>query len=191
MAARAHVGPAARRIATLALALPAATLLLAGPAPAQPQNAVTAPGQVLAAGAPGQPPIEDLANFPRTTLEIVSGVRRHRFDVWIADTDARKEQGLMFVRDLPENQGMLFPDCCMGIWMKNTYIELDIVFVGKDGRIAKIAPRARPFDETTIPAPGPAEAVVELEGGEAERLGLRVGDRVTWKAPVSPSRSTG
>ena len=86
----------------------------------------------------------------------------------------------MFVRDLPQNEGMLFPDCCSGIWMKNTYIELDIVFVGKDGRIAKIAQRAHPFDETTIPAPGPVGAVVELKGGEAQSLGLKIGDRVSW-----------
>ena len=142
----------------------------------------------LAQPAGGQPPIEDLATFPRTTLQIVSGPRQHRFDVWVADTDARKEQGLMFVRDLPADEGMLFIDCCDGIWMKNTYIELDIVFVGKNGRIAKIAARARPFDETTIPAPGPVEAVVELRGGEAEQLGLKLGDRVTWSPPRKAER---
>ncbi len=141
----------------------------------------------IRAQAPGQQSIEDLAAFPRTTLEIASGASRHRFEVWIADTDARKEQGLMFVRDLPQNRGMLFPDCCAGIWMKNTYIELDIVFVGKDGRIAKIAARAHPFDETNIPAPGPVKAVVELKGGEAQQLGLKVGDRVTWSSPASGS----
>jgi uncharacterized membrane protein (UPF0127 family) len=137
------------------------------------------------AQAPQQPSIEDLANFPRTTLEIASGAKRHRFDVWVADTDARKEQGLMFVRDLPQSQGMLFVDCCEGIWMKNTYIELDIVFVGQDGRIAKIAERAHPFDETNIPAPGPVGAVVELRGGAALELGLKLGDHVTWSPPAS------
>jgi uncharacterized protein len=165
-------------------ALPLAALLLAGPAGAQPDNAAAPPGGSIASGAaPGQPPIEDLSSFPRTTLEIVSGSKRRQFEVWVANTDARKEQGLMFVRDLPQNEGMLFVDCCSGIWMKNTYIELDIVFVGKGGRIAKIAPRAHPFDETTIPAPGPVEAVVELKGGEAQELGIKVGDRVRWSAP--------
>lgn len=163
--------------------MPLATLLLAGPARAQPADTQPPPGTDIASGqVPGQPPIEDLANFPRTTLEIGSGAKRHRFDVWIAATPARQEQGLMFVRDLPANEGMLFTNCCSGIWMKNTYVELDIVFVGKDGRISKIAPRARPFDETTIPAPGPVEAVVELKGGEAQELGLKVGDRVIWGA---------
>lgn len=159
-------------------------MLLARPAHAQPDDTTPPPGASLDSGeSPGQPPIEDLAAFPRTTLEIASGSKRHRFEVWVADTQARKEQGLMFVRDLPANEGMLFLDCCSGIWMKNTYIELDIVFVGKDGRIAKIAPRAHPFDETTIPAPGPVGEVVELKGGVAEMLGLKVGDRVSWTAP--------
>ncbi|MGH8261587.1 MAG: DUF192 domain-containing protein [Steroidobacteraceae bacterium] len=136
-------------------------------------------------------PIQDLATFPRTTLEIVSGRQVHRFEVWIADTDARKTQGLMFVRDLPADEGMLFVDCCSGIWMKNTYIPLDIVFVGPDGRIAKIAPRARPFDESTIGAPGPVEAVVELKGGEAQQLGIRVGDRVKWTSGVQKRQAPG
>lgn len=132
-------------------------------------------------------PIQDLSTFPRTTLDIVSGSKKHRFEVWIADTAPRQEQGLMFVRQLPPEEGMLFLDCCNGIWMKNTYIELDIVFVGTDGRIAKIAARAQPFDETTIPAPGPVEAVVELKGGQAQALGLKVGDTVEWKEPVRPT----
>jgi uncharacterized protein len=178
--------PLAVLFAILAFSLPAhAQLGNDQPANDQPGNADAPPGRTIASGeAPGQTSIEDLAAFPRTTLEIASGAKRHRFDVWVADTDARKEQGLMFVRDLPPNQAMLFVDCCAGIWMKNTYIELDIVFVGKDGRIAKIAPRARPFDETNIPAPGPVKAVVELKGGEAAQLGLKVGDRVTWSSPA-------
>jgi uncharacterized protein len=128
-------------------------------------------------------PIQDLSTFPRTTLEIHSGSATHRFKVWIADTQGRQTQGLMFVRDLPDDEGMLFTDCCSGIWMKNTYIPLDIVFVGNDGRIVKIAERAQPFDLTTISAPQPVKAVVELKGGEAAVLHLRPGDRVVWRAP--------
>lgn len=128
-------------------------------------------------------PLENLATFPHTTLTIQGGSGTQRFSVWIADTDARKQQGLMFVRDLPPDQGMLFTHCCTGIWMKNTYIELDIVFIGADGRIIKIAQRAHPFDETTITPGGVADEVVELRGGEAERRHLQVGDRVEWKTP--------
>jgi uncharacterized protein len=146
---------------------------------------------VAARAAAQNAPLEDLATFPRTSLEITSGSKVHRFSVWVADNDNRKAQGLMFVRDLPPEEGMLFLDCCSGIWMKNTYIELDILFVGRDGRITKIAPRARPFDETTIPAPGPSEAVVELRGGEAQQLGLKVGDRVQWQRPTTALATRG
>ncbi len=131
--------------------------------------------------------LQDLATFPHTTVEIRGKSGTHRFDVWVADTQDRQTQGLMFVRDLPANEGMLFTNCCNGIWMKNTYIELDIVFVGADGRVSKIAEHARPFDETTIGAPQPVKAVVELKGGEAAELGLKVGDRVEWKSPQPES----
>lgn len=129
-------------------------------------------------------PVQDLSTFPRTTLEIHGKSGTHRFSVWVADTEDRQTQGLMFVRDLPADEGMLFVHCCPGIWMKNTYIALDILFVGPDGRIAKIAERARPFDETTIPAPQPVSDVIELRGGEAAELGLKVGDRVVWTNPA-------
>jgi len=128
-------------------------------------------------------PLQDLSTFPRTTLEIVSGSVTHRFKVWVANTEGRKTQGLMYVRDLPADEGMLFTDCCSGIWMKNTYIPLDIVFVGTAGRIVKIAARAKPFDLTTISAEQPVEATVELKGGEAALLDLKPGDRVVWRAP--------
>ena len=128
-------------------------------------------------------PIQDLSTFPRTTLEIHSGSTTHRFKVWIADTYGRKTQGLMFVRDLPEDEGMLFTDCCSSIWMKNTYIPLDIVFVGSDGRIVKIAERAKPFDLTTISAGPSVQSTLELKGGESALLHLKPGDRVTWRPP--------
>ncbi len=130
-------------------------------------------------------PLQDLSTYTHTTVEIRSKSGTHQFDVWVADTSARQEQGLMFVRDLPANEGMLFPNCCSGIWMKNTYIGLDIVFVGADGRISKIAEHARPFDETTIPAPPGFKAVIELKAGEAADLGLKVGDRVSWTSPAA------
>jgi len=144
-------------------------------------------------------PLQDLSTYPHVKLQVRSGSVTHTFDVWVADTPARQEQGLMFVRELAPNQGMLFPNCCSGIWMKNCYIDLDILFLAADttaerqrklpaggspaatgGVIAKLAARAQPHDETTIPAPGPVVAVVELKGGSGEALKLKVGDRVTW-----------
>jgi uncharacterized membrane protein (UPF0127 family) len=134
-------------------------------------------------------PIESLTHFPRTALDITAHGHRDHFEVWIADTPARQEQGLMFVRDLPSGEGMLFPESSPQVahfWMKNTYIPLDMVFVGKDGRIAKIIAGARPFSLDLLSSDVPVTAVLELRGGEAAQLGLQVGDRVTWK-PSAPS----
>jgi uncharacterized protein len=136
-------------------------------------------------------PLQDLATFPRVSLAIVHRDAAHaahtyRFDVWVADTPERAEQGLMFVSDLPEASGMVFPLTPPRIermWMKNTYIELDMLFVDATGRISKITPRARPLTLDTLNSDTPVRAVVELRGGEAEKLSLGVGDLVSWKEP--------
>jgi uncharacterized protein len=92
----------------------------------------------------------------------------------------------MFVRDLPANQGMIFPlkkPQKMAMWMKNTYIELDIVFIGEKGAIDKIIEHARPLDLKTLSSDKDVSAVLELKGGVASDLGLKVGDRVSWAPP--------
>lgn len=130
-------------------------------------------------------PIESLAHFPRTTLDIAVHEQHNRFAVWIADTPQRQEQGLMFVRDLPAAQGMLFPQPAPQVanfWMKNTYLPLDMIFVGADGRIAKIIANAHPFSLDVLSSDVPVIAVLEIRGGEAHLLGIDVGDRVSWKA---------
>ncbi|MHB8815236.1 MAG: DUF192 domain-containing protein [Steroidobacteraceae bacterium] len=129
-------------------------------------------------------PIESLTHFPRTALGIVAHGHKDSFEVWIADTPSRQEQGLMFVRDLPAGQGMIFPQDSPQVahfWMKNTYIPLDMVFVGEDGRIAKIIANARPFSLDVLSSDVPVIAVLEIRGGEAKRLGIQMGDRVSWK----------
>ena len=146
------------------------------------------------APAPAQelsPPLE-LATFPRTELQITHresnhAARKYPFKVWVADTPARAQQGLMFVRDLPETMGMVFPlrpPRVETMWMKNTYIELDLLFVGADGRVTKIIERAHPLSLDTLSSDSPVTAVVELRGGEVARLGLRAGDTVAWKQPA-------
>ena len=133
----------------------------------------------------------DLATFPRTTLEIAHhggdrAARTYSFQVWVADTDARAQQGLMFVNDLPETMGMVFPlqpPRVESMWMKNTYIELDMLFIDGHGRVTKIIQRAQPLSLQTLSSDTPVAAVLELKGGEAGRLGLRTGDTVTWKKP--------
>jgi hypothetical protein len=133
-------------------------------------------------------PPQDLSTFPRASLSVVHrdavhGAHTYRFDVWVADTPERAEQGLMFVSDLPENTGMVFPLVPPRIermWMKNTYIELDMLFVNAAGRISKITARAQPLRLDTLSSDVPVSAVVELRGGEAARLALSVGDTVSW-----------
>ena len=137
-----------------------------------------------------RPPL-DLATFPRTELEISPhgsdrAGHRHSFQVWVADTDARAEQGLMFVSDLPETMGMVFPlqpPRVATFWMKNTYIELDMLFIDANGRVRKIIQRAAPLSLQTLSSDTPVAAVLELKGGQAAKLGLQTGDTVTWKKP--------
>lgn len=134
-----------------------------------------------------EPPLLDLATFPRAALEIVQRapeVRRLQFEVWVADTPARSEQGLMFVRDLPADRGMVFPfepARVVSFWMKNTYIELDMLFIAADGRVVKIIEHAPPLRLDLLSSDVPVGAVLELRGGEAGLLGLKLGDQVSWK----------
>jgi uncharacterized protein len=139
-------------------------------------------GVILSSMAQSGPPL-DLATFAQSTVNVGTGARRQHFDVWIADSPARQTQGLMFVRDLPAARGMLFPEPesrPTAFWMKNTYIELDMLFIGPDYHIAKIAARAPPLSLATISSDGPVIAVLEIKGGEAQRRGIRVGDPVSW-----------
>ena len=138
-----------------------------------------------AAGCRAQAGLIDLNAFPKSRLEIHSGAKQHEFDIWIAETPAQQEQGLMFVRDLPGNRGMLFvagQPRVFRMWMKNTYIELDMVFIAADGRIAKIAARTTPHSLDIVSSDVPVAAILELRGGEAAQRALHPGDRVTSPA---------
>lgn len=131
-------------------------------------------------------PLQDLATFPRTTLTIHTAHGAQRFTVWVAATEARREQGLMFVRDLPADEGMLFIEgrpYRAAMWMKNTFIPLDMLFIAPDGRIAKIAANTTPQSLATIRSDAPVSAVLEIKGGEAARRKLHAGDRVSWQPP--------
>jgi uncharacterized membrane protein (UPF0127 family) len=136
----------------------------------------------LTSGADTEQPL-DLASFSQGAVEISAAAGRQLFSVWIADTPKRQTQGLMFVRDLPAARGMLFIESAprpMAFWMKNTYIELDMLFIGADHRIVKIAARAPPLSLATINSDAPVIAVLEIKGGEAARRGIRLHDRVSW-----------
>jgi hypothetical protein len=130
-------------------------------------------------------PIEDLAAFPSGELKISDRKSSHVFRVWLADTPQRQAQGLMFVRALPELRGMLFvyeQPKSISMWMKNTYIPLDMVFIDARGRIQQIVEQTTPHSLDLIRSNEPALAVLEIGGGEARRLGLHAGQRVSHPA---------
>jgi uncharacterized protein len=130
--------------------------------------------------------IEDLAAFPRDKLQIADGKKvKHTFEVWLADNPRRQAQGLMFVRSLPDLRGMLFVHESprpITMWMKNTYIPLDMVFIDTRGRIQEIVAQTTPHSLEIIRSREPALAVLEIAGGEAKRLGLHAGQRVVHPA---------
>jgi uncharacterized protein len=128
--------------------------------------------------------LEDLAAFPQTMLTISGGGGTHRFTTWVADTPAREQQGLMFVRELPADRGMIFTGekpRVWQMWMRNTYVPLDMLFVAIDGHVVKIA-HAIPHDETNISSDVEVNGVIELQGGISEKLHLKVGDIAKWQA---------
>jgi uncharacterized membrane protein (UPF0127 family) len=115
------------------------------------------------------------------TLEIVTGNGVRTFSVELATNDAERAQGLMFRKELPDGQGMLFDfktDENVNMWMKNTYISLDMIFIEADGRIRRIAENTTPLSLATIPSGGPVRAVLEVIAGTAAKFGIRAGDRV-------------
>ena len=115
------------------------------------------------------------------TLEIVSKTGVHVFAVELAVTEEQRSRGLMFRRSLPEGQGMLFkfePDQIITMWMHNTYIPLDMIFIRSDGRILRIAENTKPESDNIISSGGPARGVLEVIAGTARKLGLAPGDKV-------------
>jgi uncharacterized membrane protein (UPF0127 family) len=115
-------------------------------------------------------------------LWLVTGSGRETpIEVEIAEAPKEKELGLMFRTELADGKGMLFPydePREVTMWMRNTYIPLDMVFIRADGVVHRIERRAEPLSERIISSEGPVTAVLEIAGGAAERLGLKPGDRV-------------
>ena len=117
-------------------------------------------------------------------LTIVSKNGRHDFSVEVATTEPERERGLMYRRFMPADRGMLFDFAkpqTITMWMKNTYIPLDMVFMNRAGDVTSIAADAEPLSERIISSGGPAFAVLEINGGLAAKLGIAVGDKVDAK----------
>jgi len=115
------------------------------------------------------------------TLEIVTKTGVHVFSVEMATTEEEKTTGLMYRKELPEGKGMLFdfsPEQQVSMWMKNTYIPLDMIFIRADGRILRIAENTEPLSTKIIPSRGLAKGVLEVIGGTAQKYGIAAGDRV-------------
>jgi uncharacterized protein len=128
-------------------------------------------------------PVAALQSFATAPLTIVGAGGSHRFMVELADTPAQMEQGLMYRTALAADAGMLFDfkqPTMATMWMHNTLIPLDMLFVGANGTIVNIAERTVPQSDAIISAAAPVRAVIELNGGTAARLGIRAGDRVIF-----------
>lgn len=122
---------------------------------------------------------EPLSNFPQVTVEIATpDARLHRFKAWVADTDAHREQGLMFVESMPTDRGMLFifpRPARISFWMKNTFIPLDMIFIRADGRIDTVATNTTPHSLDLVTPRGDVQQVLEINGGLARKLGIEAG----------------
>lgn len=123
-----------------------------------------------------------LAKFESGNLAIVTDAGRHEFSVELALTPDQRSQGLMYRREMARDAGMLFDFGSRAgrasMWMKNTYIPLDMLFITPDGEIESIAERTTPRSLEAISSRGPVRYVLELSGGTAARLGIKPGDRV-------------
>ena len=117
-----------------------------------------------------------------STLEIATKSGVHIFAVEMATTDDEKQKGLMYRRELADGKGMLFdfsPEQQISMWMKNTYISLDMIFIRADGRVLRIAENTEPESTAIISSGGLARGVLEVPAGTAQKYGIAPGDRVS------------
>jgi uncharacterized membrane protein (UPF0127 family) len=128
----------------------------------------------LAAGVPAHLPVSQLTVLTQKGSD-------HLFEVSVATRPEDRRRGLMFVTELRNDQGMLFDygrTSVASMWMKNTPMPLDMIFIRADGSISSIARETTPYSRSTITSEEPVRAVLELKGGTCRRLGIEPGDRV-------------
>src|SRR3546814_8813426 len=135
----------------------------------------------------------DVCSSDLLQLQIVTGnEQRHDYKVEVARTAEEQARGLMYRRSMATDHGMLFPFSPprqATFWMANTYIPLDMVFISPDGTIESIIANAKPKSTRMRPSLGRVSAVLELNGGEAARIGAKAGDRVIYDLGDLPSGS--
>ncbi len=128
--------------------------------------------------------------FETSSLVIESASGRHSFTVEMAVTSAQRKRGLMFRKELPADAGMLFVygrERRIEMWMKNTFLSLDMLFLDRAGQVRRIARNAKPFSRAIISSLEPALAVLEVPAGTADRLGIVPGDKVIHPIFQDPS----
>jgi uncharacterized membrane protein (UPF0127 family) len=124
-------------------------------------------------------PLAACSDEGRLVLNTDSGA--HAFSVEVVDTPETRSRGLMFRQELADDAGMLFDfeeEREVSFWMMNTFIPLDMIFIGADGVVKTIHVNARPQDPTSIPSQVPVQFVLEIPGGRSEEIGLEPGDTV-------------
>jgi len=139
-----------------------------------------------------EPALQDLSTFPKGQVTVRSANGPQYFDVWIADSPDRHRQGLMFVRDLPTSQGMLFVNEAprvVSFWMKNTFIPLDILFFDVRGRLVAVFENTTPQSLDPIGPDEPVKWILELRGGESAKRGFKRGDVMQYSARTPPQRT--
>ncbi len=132
----------------------------------------------------GAPDEDSEAGLKQVQLCIQSKNKTHSFVVEVAATSAEQQRGLMFRTELADNRGMLFPfrqPRMASFWMKNTVIPLDIIFIRADGVIENIAGDTVPYALDPVESTAPVAAVLELRAGLTADLGIKAGDKVSWK----------
>ena len=123
--------------------------------------------------------------LPQSALTIETKRGPVHLTIETAATPEQQQHGLMFRRALESDAGMLFlyeTDRLRSFWMRNTLIPLDILFVKRDGVIARIAANTTPLSEERLPSGQPVRAVLEIAGGRSAQLGVAVGDSLRHPA---------
>ncbi|HWV80181.1 MAG TPA: DUF192 domain-containing protein [Hyphomicrobiaceae bacterium] len=127
----------------------------------------------------------------RDTLILHTASGAHRINIEIAESEREKSYGLMFRRSLGDDEGMLFPYPTaheITMWMRNTFIPLDMIFIRADGIVHRIETDTEPHSERIIASEGDVAGVLEMKAGSARRLGLKAGDRVEYAHFKGPAK---
>jgi uncharacterized membrane protein (UPF0127 family) len=130
-----------------------------------------------------QEPLVANPPLPTVALTLTARGRPQRYTVEVARTPVEQARGLMLRKTMGRGHGMLFPvdpPREASFWMEGTYLPLDIIFIAPDHSVRRIAANAVPFSKADIPSGGVAAAVLELNAGEAARIGLKPGDAVSY-----------